>query len=362
MSQAVRDRSAYEEAAEWVLVLQQPEVTDEEARRFNEWLSAPPNRHAFDQALGVWEQSAALRRARRRTTAELLEDDYDGSEPVAVHLARQRGQQGGRRGMKSWMTAAAASMAVGALLIVAIVVLSTRMFPEHAETHATGIAQHREVRLSDGSVVTLGAQTAISVRFARGKRTIVLDRGMALFEVAHDKARPFVVEAARGQATALGTVFSVRRDQDDVTVSVADGRVQVDERPEALPSLAPARASLRSERTAVLVKGERVSYSAEGQLGAVERTDPGLAMAWRSGLLAYRDEPLLHVIRDLNRYSRHPVVLGDRVVEQMRFTGTVQVDHGQQQIDQWVTRLQSILPLDIVTGDQQILIRSQSAN
>lgn len=376
MSHAASDRDtktarAREEAAEWLLVLQQLEVTDEEARRFNDWLSAPPNRHAFDLVLRSWEQSAALQRVRRPSVAELHDDDYDGSVPVAVHLARQRGEERLARSVvaklrdrKGWMMAAAASVAAVALLITAIVVLSSGIFREQSQMHATGTGQHREVRLADGSVVTLGARSAISVRFARGKRTVVLDHGTALFEVAHDKKRPFVVMAARGRATALGTVFSVRRDQDEVTVSVVDGKVQVDEGPGALASRTDnndMRASLRSGRTAVLVKGERVSYGADGQLGAVERTDPALAIAWRSGLLAYRNEPLIRVVHDLNRYSQRPIVLGDRPTEQMRFTGTVQVADGQRRIDQWVWQLQSVLPVEVVAEDQQVVVRSHPA-
>jgi len=52
--------------------------------------------------------------------------------------------------------------------------------------------------------------------FTRSRRSVILGRGEALFEVAHDSARPFVVIAGNGSITAVGTTFDVRKDADRV--------------------------------------------------------------------------------------------------------------------------------------------------
>ncbi|MEH3160166.1 MAG: FecR domain-containing protein [Sphingomonas taxi] len=65
------------------------------------------------------------------------------------------------------------------------------------------------IRLDDGSTVTLGAQTVLTVGFTRERRQLALERGEALFEVAHDRSRPFVVQTPFGAVTAVGTAFDV---------------------------------------------------------------------------------------------------------------------------------------------------------
>lgn len=94
-----------------------------------------------------------------------------------------------------------------------------------AELGAAGEA--RSVRLADGSLVRLAAETILDVSFTRDRRRLRLERGLALFEVAHE-TRPFVVGAGGGSVTAHGTVFEVgllagRR----VSVRLIEGAIEV---------------------------------------------------------------------------------------------------------------------------------------
>ncbi len=70
----------------------------------------------------------------------------------------------------------------------------------------------RDVTLADGSVVHLDVDSEINVSFSSGHRDITLVNGRALFEVAHDASRPFVVSAGQSHTTALGTHFQVQRE------------------------------------------------------------------------------------------------------------------------------------------------------
>src|SRR5262249_41966887 len=57
-------------------------------------------------------------------------------------------------------------------------------------------------------------------------RAVRVTRGEALFDVAHDTARPFVVEARGMSARAVGTRFAVRGDANGPgEVFVQEGRV-----------------------------------------------------------------------------------------------------------------------------------------
>src|SRR5690606_20728867 len=93
--------------------------------------------------------------------------------------------------------------------------------------YATRPGEQKVATLKDGSRIALNTDTRLDVRFDAGRRRIRLDRGEAMFEVAHDADRPFVVVAGDTRVQALGTVFIVRRTGDDVVVTLVKGRVAV---------------------------------------------------------------------------------------------------------------------------------------
>jgi transmembrane sensor len=134
----------------------------------------------------------------------------------------------------------------------------------------------------------LNTASAIAVDYSRERRRIRLLRGEAVFTVARDAARPFVVAAASGEAVARGTVFAVRKDDEAATVTVLESHVGV-----SYPA---------AGRTAVeLSPGEALDYSRRG-LGPVRAVDADAATAWRRGKLIFVDRPLGEVIAELNRY------------------------------------------------------------
>ena len=73
----------------------------------------------------------------------------------------------------------------------------------HSPQYRTAIGEQRIVKLEDGSIVTLNTRSQIKVRFERDRRRIDLIEGEALFEVAHDTARPFQVFAGTAEVRAV---------------------------------------------------------------------------------------------------------------------------------------------------------------
>lgn len=67
----------------------------------------------------------------------------------------------------------------------------------------------------------------MTVRYRAGQRIVALLEGEAMFEVTHDAARPFMVDAGIGTVTVTGTRFDVRRDESMVEVAVESGSVDV---------------------------------------------------------------------------------------------------------------------------------------
>jgi transmembrane sensor len=222
-------------------------------------------------------------------------------------------------------------------------------------SYETKTGEQTHLQLQDGTSVFLGAQSAVSATFTRSRRSVILGRGEALFEVAHDSARPFVVIAGNGSITAVGTTFDVRRDADRVVVTVTEGTVSVAPQAESVTELG-AQPTLHSGPAphAQVTHGQRIAYDENGAVSAVEHTDAAAATAWREGYLQFYGEPLRYVIQAVNRYSKRQIAV-DAVAGDLLYTGNVV----PTRIDAWVLGLERIFPVKTVETDKtHVLIRS----
>lgn len=158
------------------------------------------------------------------------------------------------------------------------------------------------VDLADGSVATLDDNAQIVSRIDAHVRTIVLLRGQAQFEVAHDPSRPFVVHAGNVSAQATGTVYSVDR------IGVRGASVRVDE-----GSVLVWGGDARDQ--AVLVR-------AGGALTLQpDATTSEPAPARGVGRIALHDERVVDAAARFNRINRVQIVIDDPVIADVRIVG-----------------------------------------
>ena len=124
---------------------------------------------------------------------------------------------------------------------IALVVSSGAIWQANSyeAAYVTAIGETKVIPLPDGSSITMNTDTAA-----------VVHRGEALFDVAKNKMRPFVVTAGKAQVRAVGTSFAVT----DLTtrpleVTVREGVVEVIATPHSDPVAvhAGARAIGRSD-------------------------------------------------------------------------------------------------------------------
>lgn len=215
---------------------------------------------------------------------------------------------------RRWQGAAIAA-SVALVIAVSAVLLASSMNDRSAriaalqgEYYETAIGERSTIVLVDGSTVTLNTNSRIEVDFDEGQRDVALIRGQALFEVAKDPARPFIVEAGNQRITAIGTAFDVRFDKgDEVKVVLVEGRVAVDELVNAAAANAPA---LVPEKRIEMTAGE-VLVAAANVERAVQAADIEEATSWRNGRLLFRAKPLGEVIEEVNRYSVAQLRLSD---------------------------------------------------
>jgi transmembrane sensor len=186
----------------------------EELAEWAEWSAHEPNLEHFRRLSQTWRNlGPVLAGVPMPADADVVTDDYDGSEPVVEWLEQRSSQRKPWRlppPGKFWAMAALIPLLVFALVRFGHQMLLREMLDDRVQAYSTGPSEHRIVELPDGSKITLGARTELSTHYTANRRVIFLDRGEAWFDVAHNPSRPFTVLAGVGAITALGTQFDVR--------------------------------------------------------------------------------------------------------------------------------------------------------
>jgi transmembrane sensor len=285
-----KDEERRTAAADWVVRLQADDLAEAEALAFDAWLSASPTHlRAYDAALATWRAYGADASAIR----EALE-----ARPPRPALGRF---------YPAFGAAAAAALAV------AVLVPALQPAPK-AEAYATARGEHRSVTLADGSKIDLNGATRLSVVLRRHERDVRIEEGEAVFDVAADKARPFLIDAGDRAIRVVGTQFDVRRRAGRLSVTVTRGVVEVS------PSGGGSGQAFR------LHPGQRFDHAEGAGLARISRAAPEEALGWKAGRLVYHDQPLGQVVADLNAQFATPIRVSDPALAATPISGVLILD------------------------------------
>jgi transmembrane sensor len=300
----------------WVARLHGPDRSPQMETHFRRWLAqSAAHRLAFERCTDAWEAVPGI------TVADAFK--AGASLAVEAAIARERWWRRGR-----WL-----------LLVLLAVLAAASAFTLHrwltVDSYVTTIGEQRHVTLADGSRLSLNTQTRVHVKMDEARRTVQLDAGEAIFEVAKDPLRPFVVRVGRSEVIAVGTVFSVRFEkgssrvpEPNLAVVLIEGEVTV--RPDAVE-----RAASKSQRDQVTMRqGDRLRVSRPAEkpdspaVAQVDRPSVETLVAWRRGEVIFGDVSLAEAVSEMNRYTRTPIVVqGD--VGRLRVSGSYHTGDGQ---------------------------------
>jgi len=211
-----------------------------------------------------------------------------------------------------------AAALVATLTLFALVGASYVLLPK-VETYSTTIGGHQTIALADGSVVELNTDTVFRADLGLTHRTGWLEKGEAYFSIAHDANRPFVVTAGSHKITVLGTKFSIRKDSDRLEVALVDGRVWF-----SADNGAPSQSALMTPGDVLVATAIGVSVTKE------TRKRIGDDLAWRSGILVFRDTPLAEAAQQYNRYNREKITIRDPFAAAHRISGALPATNTQE--------------------------------
>lgn len=172
--------------------------------------------------------------------------------------------------------------------------------------------------LVDGSRITLGTRSAVNFRFDARHRTVELVKGEILVEVAHDRARPFLIQTADGSIEALGTRFLVRRDDSGTVVSMLESKVSIH------------AAGQQAQTPVIVAAGQRIRLHGD-TVGAPEPIDAAaLERAWRNHRLVGRQRPLTELLDELNRYRPGRILYDQAQLKGLEMTVVLPLDDTQR--------------------------------
>lgn len=286
--------STEDAAAFWFARVCSAQMTDVEKMQFESWKQDPANGHAYQTLQGIWNATTLVPAARLRALTEA---------PVQVP------QRSGRRRMV-WAMGALCAAGTGAFVLPQWLA----GFPEFEEKVATARGERRAVTLPDASVIAMNTATHIDVRLYKDRRLVTLTDGEATFSVTKDASRPFYVAVGKTVVRVTGTQFNVRRNADNVRVTVLSGRVEVSFNDDKAPG------------QVMLGPNDAVTASDASGLGLLEKTDAASVTAWRQGRVVFFDTPLSIAIGEINRYIPQPIRITDPAVAKMRIAGVFSVD------------------------------------
>lgn len=207
-----------------------------------------------------------------------------GKQTQTIKLVKTTGQ-------RTWWMSIAASL----FLVTSFALIYYSSYYNPLITISSGNFANKQVTLADGSLVTLNANSTLKYfKLLSGDKRQVRLEGEAFFEVTKNPARPFVIEAGKGQVKVLGTSFNVNTAQAQVEVTVRTGKVQLsstEKRGLAITLLPGNRGTLHNDQL------EKDTVASENEY------------AWKTGILVFRKERMSSLVKVLENTYHRKIIL-----------------------------------------------------
>jgi transmembrane sensor len=342
----------HEEACEWFIECRAGDLDDAARAEFDRWLrKSPEHQRAYLEIAAIWNEGPTLDPAGRWTLETLVAQAAEDPGNIvalapraASHTSQSvlnktatagcatpgvpgsSGHAGGDTGPRRSVAPMARLLlfAVAASILLVTSAIAVYFFASSG-VYTTGLGEQRSLALSDGSTVQLNSLSKIRIHYSEHERSVDLLRGQALFHVAKDTMRPFVVSSDQTRVRAVGTQFDVYRKSEGTVITVVEGRVAVFSS-SPLPSAkgrddrSPAARLVPAYSANLLAAGEQITVTPR----AARRTPhPNLAgaTAWTQRQLIFDSVSLADVADEFNRYNERKLVIDPAALGTLHISG-----------------------------------------
>ncbi|MEX2525665.1 MAG: FecR domain-containing protein [Gammaproteobacteria bacterium] len=346
------DRGSIEaEAREWLIRLDSEiPLGGDETEALHEWLNrSPAHRRELRRISTFWD------------SANILTE-------LAVPLTSPR--TGLRKVFSGGGVAAYTGYGIGTVAAALLIFVSLSFMEWNvpgSETtdkgiYASTIGQIRSVVLQDGTTVHLNTDSLIEVDYSGGSRKIRLLRGESHFQVVSNSRKPFEVYAQGNLVRAVGTAFSVHLLENDVKVTVEEGKVELIMVGEKRPEGGDSNVSSSSQKVvAALEHGQSTTFGSlandgTGDIVTLAEEQLHRQFSWREGVLSFSGEPLIEVVNMINRYTFRTIDIVDPELEALPIGGRFRVS----ELEEIFEVLQTNFGIRVSrVGKQHILLRAE---
>jgi transmembrane sensor len=318
-----------EQASEWFVANDDESLDTKNSAALVGWLKASPEH--VEEFLGIAVIARDLREACADSEHSLdtllahAQADGDGSRPFWLRAFAAATDFSVRR----WQIAAVTMAALG---VAGLLFWNFRpIAPVSAPVTATALhfeTRHGEQqthRLADNSVLHLNTDTAVTVRYSKTERLVMLVSGQAAFEVTHQSQRPFRVVAGPAEVRDLGTQFDVRLDNGATVVTVVEGHVAVG-LSRTSQGLGTSSDSVQRQRFVELSPDQQISVSQGAWPAVPAAVDAKSATAWLHRQIIFEHEPLERVAAEFNRYAAKPIEITTPKLRHLEISGVFTTD------------------------------------
>lgn len=337
MNASMDSESIEEVARRWFARRQGSEWTDSDQCAFDAWIdAATAHRIQYIRVETAWNQLARLEALGAGVPEGVVPQRHSwGDQRFPGGVAEAAPARS-----RAWVGKYSAAAAV-LLSIVVTYIYSTGLLTD--DRYSTPVGGRDTVALDDGSHVTLNTDSRIRVALDEHQRRISLSQGEAFFDVAKDASRPFVVEADDKRIVAVGTKFSVRRNEAGVQVVVTEGTVRVETRGGAVT---------RSRET--LLKAGSIGQTVEDRVIVRADASPEAdkLLSWREGFVAFDTMTLAEAVAEFNRYNARKMVIAAPSIGELRISGKFRTDN----TDAFLWLLQKGFPIDVEQRGDEIVL------
>lgn len=174
-------------------------------------------------------------------------------------------------------------------------------------TLTTTRGEQTKVRLPDGTLVFLNAESSLRYpnSFAKMEKRTVFLTGEGFFEVAKDKAHPFIVDTKGQSVEVLGTHFNINAYENSsaIKTTLLEGSVRISE--------------LSSKISKTLKPGQQAKVT--NNLIDIAEVEVDDAVAWKNGKLIYDWETLDMIMADVSRWYNVDVIFKDDSIKKEEF-------------------------------------------
>jgi len=182
---------------------------------------------------------------------------------------------------------------------------------EFTQKFASSIGSISQMTLPDGTQIWLNSGSEVVYHKDAKERRIHLV-GEACFDVAHDEKHPFYVRTENMIVRDLGTRFNVRAySGDEVTeTTLIEGSAEI-------------LSGNNMKRICELKPGELAVYDKAKKRMSIQEIDPSTVVAWMEGKFVFRNEKLIDICNELEKWYGVRFRFDDDVIKEYRYTANI---------------------------------------